>query len=874
MHATVRLAQLAACFATVSLSAEARLGRVLYADSQSDATFVGDMEGDLLGGSQATGDLDGDGIDDLLLATWDSVRPGRIEILSGPILPGSRDLRSSPADISILGSALEARFGADGNIVLADMNMDGQLDVIVGAPDEALPGLGAGVVRILFGPFSPGTHAIDSLPGRRIYGPGLGFGHAIAVGDLSGDGVPDLAIGEIYGGRVHVLFGPMLDGLVLLGFTPADITLSAGLSLGHSVAISDVSGDGKPDLLVGEPQHDGRLGDRLDSGAIHVLHGPLPAGVVRDLRVDPADMTIHGARGGAPPFGDGGDVVGALVRVADLDLDGRPDIVTSGWWADGASGQEGAGMVTVVFGPFLASHVDLRDIPNEARIFGAEAEDALGWDVLLADVSGDGLPDLVAGAFDGGVGCSAGADPGVAHAFHAPIAPGLVVDLATEVSDLAITGTEPRARCCLSRDAADLDGDGTTDLVFSCYTADRPDGSAEDAGIVHILSPERAAAPLASPCCDAGAPTTVACDAPRRACGVDVQLDGSASRDAAGGVLAFEWEVACGAAITPAVGEMPIVCLDAAPGTTCTATLTVTSLEGLSTSCATTVAFDANAGPPELSGVPPDVVAACDAVPPVPIVSAIVDCESVVVPVEERREPGACEDSYTLIRTWRVTDAAGNVTEVSQEVAVSDTTAPMLVGVPAAIIVGCGALPAPAPVEARDACDPAPSLAMVETVVPGNCAQAVVRTWTARDRCGNEASASQSIEVRDEEPPVVAEGDAELAALWSPNHRMACLDASSLAPSIGEACSQPVSWRIVACSSDQPDDGRGDGATPDDCVVAPDGQSACVRAERAGGRQAGRRYALSIVATDGCGNESDATVIGFVRVPHDQRRQR
>jgi len=67
--------------------------------------------------------------------------------------------------------------------------------------------------------------------------------------------------------------------------------------------------------------------------------------------------------------------------------------------------------------------------------------------------------------------------------------------------------------------------------------------------------------------------------------------------------------------------------------------------------------------------------------------------------------------------------------------------------------------------------------------------------------------------------------------------------------------------------------GRGEvlwSAYPPDCVIAPDGLSFLVRAERQGLVASGRHYAVVMVATDDCGNASAATEIGTIYVPHDQ----
>lgn len=83
-----------------------------------------------------------------------------------------------------------------------------------------------------------------------------------------------------------------------------------------------------------------------------------------------------------------------------------------------------------------------------------------------------------------------------------------------------------------------------------------------------------------------------------------------------------------------------------------------------------------------------------------------------------------------------------------------------------------------------------------------------------------------------------------------------------------DACSPVVALQL-SCSSSQPDDGLGDGNTSDDCVISPDGQVACVRAERSGGDPAGRTYTLSVTAVDECSNAA-TVVLGTVFVPHDR----
>jgi len=102
------------------------------------------------------------------------------------------------------------------------------------------------------------------------------------------------------------------------------------------------------------------------------------------------------------------------------------------------------------------------------------------------------------------------------------------------------------------------------------------------------------------------------------------------------------------------------------------------------------------------------------------------------------RTDGSCLDNYVLTRTWTATDRCGNTSTQSQVITVQDTTAPEIncPTVPVGPIDICNDPVPPRPnVTATDNCDPDPS-------VDYDCCfdvSGITRTWTAMDRCGNEA---------------------------------------------------------------------------------------------------------------------------------------
>ncbi|MFM1931375.1 MAG: hypothetical protein RL226_678, partial [Bacteroidota bacterium] len=97
----------------------------------------------------------------------------------------------------------------------------------------------------------------------------------------------------------------------------------------------------------------------------------------------------------------------------------------------------------------------------------------------------------------------------------------------------------------------------------------------------------------------------------------------------------------------------------------------------------------------------------------------------------------------------------GNETSYEQTINVTDTTAPVIVGVPADQTIECGeAIPAPGQIDVEDNCDPMPMVTSSEVVEDLDCGYQVVRTYTATDACGNESTAVQTITVSDFTAPV------------------------------------------------------------------------------------------------------------------------
>ncbi len=289
----------------------------------------------------AIADIDGDGKPDLVVTNYNSNTVSVFRNLSN-----SGNINSSSFDIKV-----DFTTGTNpSSIAITDLNGDGKPDLVVANYND-------NTISVLQNTSSIGSIDNGSFAGKIDLNSGL-LPYSVAIADIDGDGKPDLIVANGRSNTIAVFRNAGISGSITSSSFNAKVDFATS-QLPYSVAIGDVDGDGKLDLAVANESNNTVSVFRNTSSIGNISSNSFAAKV--DLMSDYL------------PFS---------VAIADIDGDGKPDIVVA---------NEDSANVTVFRNQSISGDITPTSFAKKVAFKSGNGP----YSVAIADIDGDGKPDLV-----------------------------------------------------------------------------------------------------------------------------------------------------------------------------------------------------------------------------------------------------------------------------------------------------------------------------------------------------------------------------------------------------------------------------------------------------------------------------------------------
>jgi hypothetical protein len=316
----------------------------VYDLGESDICITQDLDQTLVKWVSKLGDVNDDGIDDLAISTYISGQDrGLVYVINGFTGAWPEMIDVSSADTTIIGENIGDN--AYHITYTGDMNGDGVCDLAVGAPGHNyMHASDAGTVYLMEGGAGvwDSANRIDSMSNLVASFGGASMngqaGKSVAGGgDLNGDGLSDLIVGEPYNndggqdsGKVYIIFGRTAGWTIDEGLWnhPSFIGEAAGDTAGFFArVVGDINGDGYDDGTISAPMNNE---NGVGAGQVYLILGK-PNG----WQVDASLSESNASMTGISPYDHLGGSLGGNV---DINGDGLSEILIG-------SVQSGAGAV-------------------------------------------------------------------------------------------------------------------------------------------------------------------------------------------------------------------------------------------------------------------------------------------------------------------------------------------------------------------------------------------------------------------------------------------------------------------------------------------------------------------------------------------------
>lgn len=416
------------------------------------------------------------------------------------------------------------------SMVVGDVNGDGIADLVIGAPGKARVYVVFGTRHGFPDPLP--LSSIDGTNGFVLTGPSDVFGTTVALADINQDGQTDIVIAgpsaSNWIGAIYVVFGGSTQkngtawtsctyaspcsvnaaflnggGTAVNGFEldgdPAESNAAGYVFTGVSLAVGDVNGDNITDIVIGAPA--ATTGGHNGAGAIYVVFG---GATKKDGTAWAVSQTLNAALlngtngaefdGGAADAGAGNYYagVGNSVAVGDFTGDNIADILVGGG-GGGFRYYAVFGYLGAWSGPPTVFTTGSGVSPLDGT-HGFELTGGGGHQALIADLNADGIGDIFVASccgqgdvLFGHSGAWAAAQPFAVHAPWTLSGSDGFVLLNSGIYQFNSTGPNVAA--------GDVNGDGVSDIIIGNYTA-----GSNNAGAAFVVFGTKCGGTWVTPC--------------------------------------------------------------------------------------------------------------------------------------------------------------------------------------------------------------------------------------------------------------------------------------------------------------------------------------------------------------------------------------